>query len=479
MVGPSTYKLLCNLITPQKPGELSYDELVQSVRKNHNPTPSEIVQRFKFNSRVRQPGESVATFLAELRALAKFCNYGDTLDSMLRDRMVCGINDLQIQKRLLAESDLTLKKATDLALGMEAAVKNAQAIQSSSIESKSSPKEGSLNKVRSAFPRKGGKGSQECYGCGNMGHTGAACKHRSTECHSCGKLGHLSKMCHSKKKKTNNSRPQKVIHTVGTDLTDDYQLYRIHSTQEGKASSNPFVLRIQVDDQPIQMEIDTGASVSILSSATYKENFSEKPLQASSVVLRTYAEDPLTNLGSLTVEVQHNARKMNLPLLVIEGNGPNLLGRDWLEKLRIDWRSIHHVTGTEADREFSEVFQEGLGTLKGFKATIHVDQDVNPVFCKARPVPYALKPLVEQELANLEKDGVISPIAFSDWAAPIVPVLKSNRSVRICGDLSLQSTKFPNWTDTRCHGSKTFSRNCQEDNALQNWISAKHTSKLA
>ena len=244
MVGPSTYKLLCNLITPQKPGELSYDELVQSVWKNHNPTPSEIVQRFKFNSRVRQPGESVATFLAELRALAKFCNYGDTLDSMLRDRMVCGINDLQIQKRLLAESDLTLKKATDLALGMEAAVKNAQAIQSSSIESKSSPKEGSLNKVRSAFPRKGGKGSQECYGCGNMGHTGAACKHRSTECHSCGKLGHLSKMCHSKKKKTNNSRPQKGIHTVGTDLTDDYQLYRIHSTQEGKASSNPFVFRI-------------------------------------------------------------------------------------------------------------------------------------------------------------------------------------------------------------------------------------------
>ena len=161
-------------------------------------------------------------------------------------------------------------------------------------------------------------------------------------------------------------------------------------------------------------------------------------------MLRTYAEDPLTNLGSLTVEVQHNAQKMKLPLLVVEGNGPKLLGRDWLEKLRIDWRSIHHVMGTEADsvcQEFLEVFQDGLGTLKRFKATIHVDQDVNPVFCKARPVPYALKPLVEQELANLEKDGVISPIAFSDWAAPIVPVLKSNRSVGICGDFKLTVNK--------------------------------------
>ena len=89
------------------------------------------------------------------------------------------------------------------------------------------------------------------------------------------------------------------------------------------------------------------------------------------------------------------------------------------------------MTRTEADsicQEFPEVFQDGLGTLKGFKATIHVDQEVNPVFCKARPVPYALKPLVEQELASLEKDGVILPITFSDWAAPIVPVLKSNRT---------------------------------------------------
>ena len=92
--------------------------------------------------------------------------------------MVCGISDLQIQKRLLAERDLTLKKATDLALGMEAAVKNAQTIQSSSTDSKANRQEGSLNKVRST-PRKGGKGSQ----CGTIGHTGAVCKHRSTQCH--------------------------------------------------------------------------------------------------------------------------------------------------------------------------------------------------------------------------------------------------------------------------------------------------------
>ena len=70
-----------------------------------------------------------------------------------------------------------------------------------------------------------------------------------------------------------------------------------------------------------------------------------------------------------------------------------------------------------------------------------MDKEATPVFCKARPVPYAMKPLVEKELDCLEKEGVIDPIPFADWAAPIVPVLKSNKTVRICGDFKLTVNK--------------------------------------
>ncbi len=41
----------------------------------------------------QQPGEKVAAYVAELRALAEFCNFGATLEDMLRDRLVCGAND--------------------------------------------------------------------------------------------------------------------------------------------------------------------------------------------------------------------------------------------------------------------------------------------------------------------------------------------------------------------------------------------------
>ena len=82
------------------------------------------MQRFKFNSRFRRQGESVSTFVAELRAIAEFCNFGDTLKLMIRDRLVCGINDENTQRLLLAEKELTYDKASEIARSQEAAAQN-------------------------------------------------------------------------------------------------------------------------------------------------------------------------------------------------------------------------------------------------------------------------------------------------------------------------------------------------------------------
>ena len=80
------------------------------------------------------------------------------------------------------------------------------------------------------------------------------------------------------------------------------------------------------------------------------------------------------------------------------------------------------------------VFEEGQGKLVGYKAKITLDPQATPRFCKARPMPYALKAKVEEELDRLTTDGIIEPRQFADWAAPIVPVLKGDQTVRICGD---------------------------------------------
>ena len=124
VIGPSYYKLLSSLLAPDKPGDKEYNILVDKLSEHFTPAPSEIVERSKFHTRFRKPGESVTAFVSELRSIAKSCNFGDTLKTMLRDRIVCRINDSIIQHRLLAEKGLSFKTALELAQGMESAAKN-------------------------------------------------------------------------------------------------------------------------------------------------------------------------------------------------------------------------------------------------------------------------------------------------------------------------------------------------------------------
>ena len=75
--------------------------------------------------------------------------------------------------------------------------------------------------------------------------------------------------------------------------------------------------------------------------------------------------------------------------------------------------------------------------------------DASPKYCKARPVPYALRENVEKELERLQEEGTIEPVQFADWAAPIVPIVKDDKSIRICGDYKVtanQAAKLDNYT---------------------------------
>ena len=84
--------------------------------------------------------------------------------------------------------------------------------------------------------------------------------------------------------------------------------------------------------------------------------------------------------------------------------------------------------------KYSDVFSKELGTLKGFKAKLFIDSHTRPIFCKARPVLYRIRPQVDSQIDKLLSQNIFEPVPFSDWGAPIVPVMKSDKSVRICGD---------------------------------------------
>ena len=134
------------LLVPSTPGEATVTEIVTLMQEHTKPTPSVIVQRLKFNKRDRQPNESIANFMAALREIAQYCIYGPTLDEILRDRLVSGVQNAVIQKKLLAGKDLTFKSALEIALALEIADKNAKELaQSSSMKQAAGEKNNSVN----------------------------------------------------------------------------------------------------------------------------------------------------------------------------------------------------------------------------------------------------------------------------------------------------------------------------------------------
>lgn len=93
-------------------------------------------------------------------------------------------------------------------------------------------------------------------------------------------------------------------------------------------------------------------------------------------------------------------------------------------------------TSKNIRKEFPNVFMEKLGHCSKIRPKLILKPGAKPIFRKARPVPFAVAPLLEQTLARLESSGVISPVEYSEWAAPLVTVKKANGDLRPCADYS-------------------------------------------
>ena len=121
--GIAAYRIFKGLTAPAKPRNKNFIEFVTLMKDYQNPKRNLIAERFIFNSRNRKPEEDISNYMAELPHLSQYCKYGDSLEEMLRDKLVCGVNHERTQQRLLNEgASLTLRKAIDIAVSLEPAI---------------------------------------------------------------------------------------------------------------------------------------------------------------------------------------------------------------------------------------------------------------------------------------------------------------------------------------------------------------------
>ena len=211
-----------------------------------------------------------------------------------------------------------------------------------------------------------------------------------------------------------------------------------------------------VENEELLMEIDTSALCSVISEETYSKlwsNVNNVPkLNTTDVKLRMYTGETVKILGLIRIDVEYQEQKEKLNLLIVAGAGPTLLGRDWLCKIRLDWRGMLNKIYTspanlqEILHEHKAMFSEELGLITGMIVKIHIDNQADPKFCQPRTTPYALIEKVNLEIDRLERSGIIKPVEFFDWASPNVSVVKPDGSMRLCGDYKVminRVTKHP------------------------------------
>ncbi|CAB3985346.1 Hypothetical predicted protein [Paramuricea clavata] len=188
---------------------------------------------------------------------------------------------------------------------------------------------------------------------------------------------------------------------------------------------------------------NTGAGISIISKETFDDNFNNISLKPCSTLLHTYTGDSIKVRGQFNASVNYNGQRMSLPLVVVDGSGPSLFGRDWLAKIKVDWKRIFNVSVPTIPKlsaavtnrlhatiqSYSEVFKQGLRTIKGINAKLEVTNDAYPKF--------SLKSAVDEEYDRLEREGIIEKEEFSEWATPMVHIPKADNTTRSCGDYAV------------------------------------------
>ncbi|KAM7288053.1 uncharacterized protein ISCGN_031742 [Ixodes scapularis] len=428
--GADTYKLLKTLVAPEDPALKSFEDVLAVLRNHLSPRPSVIAERATFHKREQQEGESVGKYVAELKRMTQTCNFGSNLEETLRDRFVSGLSRVDIQRVLFAEDEsLTFKKAVEKALTIERATMNVQA-----CHNKADNDQLELQKLTAVKPKAVVGAQDKCFRCGSPKHIASSCPHRNAICYRCNREGHFQRFC--KASLANTPGRAKQFRNFSAEEEKSEAIYGL----QDRNMNAPFYYTLKVGNAPLQMELDTGAAVSIISKRQFQSLFPRTELSPASLILRTYTGERVKPKGVATVDVEYRDFKGKLPLHVLGEDGPPLIGRDWVYKLKFDLGSLNAVSvDVKASLQdilirYQDVFKDELGCMRGEEARLSLREGASPKFLKARSMPFALKPAVEEELKRLEVTGVIEAVAHSDYATPVVPVLKKDGSVRLCGD---------------------------------------------
>uniref|UniRef100_A0A674DZP4 Gypsy retrotransposon integrase-like protein 1 n=1 Tax=Salmo trutta TaxID=8032 RepID=A0A674DZP4_SALTR len=463
-----------------------------SLLRNHFAGKERVLlRRYRLRKRHQRPGESIQSYVANLRDLASSCNYGTLQDEIIRDQLIEGTLCEKTREKLLLESDnLQLDGAIKIALQVEAALECSTMLTDRSaaytrppaiLTQQLQPEQAHYNDhalcmashVDSCMDTDTGMPVQQahrqtnrssCGNCGASSHNSRAsnCPARGKICKNCSKYNHFAKVCRS---------------APATSSTQHRPLVSSHSQHERTeirtVSTNHVSFRtctVQLGEVGLPLLLDTGAAVSLLNLATYYKFFSHLPLQQPSTALCGYGRSKIDIVGTLQVPVHYGTKHLPSFTFHVAKRGANLLGLDLFTGLGFTLRddsgsAIHQVTCTW-QQNWPTLF-DGLGCLTAFTHRPLVNPEVTPVMQPLRRIPFALRDDVTKDLQAQLDAGIIEPVNAAPWISNLVIATKKSGGIRTCVDLravnkAVVPDKYPLPTaeelTAQFHGSTIFTK---------------------
>lgn len=467
-IGPIPYETLHNLCSPASPVSKTYKELCELLKTHYTPPTIVFRERKNFHSATQSTDESVSEWHARVKKLALSCKFGENLAAFVLDRFIMGINnniferlceederitiDEALRKSLIMEMKCLTRNDGDMQIGYvnnkknynNRGYQNQNKNYNNDYKQKNQPDE---NKTTYNKPT---RSNNACVHCGWRNHLSRDCRYKESKCHYCKKIGHLQTVCNKKEKVVNYlSESDSNSENLDKNNPNDFSIYSI-SHNNGVDSTKLYSVSIKINGFPVNVICDSGAPCSLVSKSFFEKYGKNVSLNACQDPFVDYNGNRINILGEYYEEVELNEIRKEIKLVVTNSNNSPLFGRNFLRKFNFELVQVNMINSTDQSsiiieqikNEFSEVFDSGLGSYKFGEISLVMDDDVKPIFFKPRPIPFAWKEKIENNLRDLIAKDVLEPVDHSEWGTPLVPVLKPNGDIRICGDYKVTINKY-------------------------------------
>ena len=448
--------------------EQKLDVLFQKFEDYCNPRRNITFERHKFFTCVQEPTESIDQYVTELRTKASTCEFGELCESLIRDRIVCGISCNTLREKLLQETDLSLQKAIDMCRASEFSKRQTKSIteESKSVDyvNKNATRDGKFppkeknEKDRQKMTKSGPPNS--CKRCGTV-HAPRKCPAFGKICQKCKNRNHFASQCLSKN-----------VHFVESDqaaqpFVEDEQLEELFIGQDQKDDhKQEWKASLQVNNNLVEFKLDTGAQANVIPSDVFNSLKGMPQLKTTKAKLTGFNGSEIPVAGVARMICKYKDKQIDSDFFVVEAEGqPPLLGLRACQELNlikfvrtVDTADVNDVNVESSIlNEFNDLF-EGLGELEG-EHHIEINPEVKPVIHPPRKVPFTLLP---KQLGAIEK--VDQP---TEWVNSIVIVEKPDGNLRICLDpkdlnraVKREHFQLPTSTEitSKLTGAKVFSK---------------------